>query len=187
MREYDNPNLVKNKTAIFLNLHFGLDFMSDSEAAEELKIHFYTQECAHPDVELMHMFLQNTADETRNFLNRAYELSQLEYNPIDNYDRYEEWEDNTEGKSDVKSGSENKIFEYPMNTTAEKAVNRGINSGDSSNEMTGKSSHKGHIRGNIGVKTVSAMLSEEMSISERLRRLKKLFCDQYEDLFMLSI
>ena len=184
---YNNPNLVKNKTEIFLNLHFGLNFMTDTEAADELKTNFYTQECAHPDPEIMHMYLQNFADESRDFLNYCYSMSQLDYNPIDNYDRYEEWADETEGTSDIKSAGENKIFEYPMNTTIEKAVNRGINSGDSSNEMKGKSKHTGHSHGNIGVTTVAQMLSGEMDISEKLRKLKKLFCDQFDELFIISI
>ena len=184
---YDNPNLVKNKTEIFLNLHFGLDFITDSEAAEELKIHFLTEECVFPNTELMHIKLQNIADESRDFLNRVYELSLKEYNPIDNYDRLEEWTDETEGQSTVESAGENKIMEYPMNTTAEKAVNRGTNSGNSKNDMTGKSTHTGRMHGNIGVMTVASMLEGEITLAEKLRKLKKLFCDQYDDLFMITI
>ena len=185
--EYKNPNLVMNKTEIFLNLHFGLDFMTDSEAADELKKHFFTQECVHPNTELMHFYLQNIADESKDFLNKVYALSLVEYNPIDNYDRYEEWTDESEGNSKVNSNSQNKVYEYPMNTTDEKAVNRGDSSGESSSDMTGTSRHTGHLRGNIGVTTAAQMLQGEIDLAEKLKKLKKIFCDQFDDLFMITI
>lgn len=186
---YKNPNLVMNKTEIFLNIKFGLTWMTDAEARKELKNHFLLQECVYPDIDLMELVLQEYADHARDYLNRLYELQMhnKEYNPVENYDRYEDWTENSNANSHSKSDSVGDNYEFPMNTTTKKQVSNSIGSGTSDSNASGNAVHNGHIHGNIGVTTGAQMIQGEVDIAEIIYKLKEVFCKQFDDLFMITI
>ena len=107
---------------------------------------------------------------------KQYATTKYEYNPIDNYDRYEEWTDKGSGSrgekttsssdtsgSTVRSGSaynERDFVERDMDrNTGEQSADF---SGDISTENS--STHSGHIHGNIGVTTTQSMIKQEREI-----------------------
>lgn len=186
---YDNPNMVMNKPEIFLNVKFGLTWMTDTEARKELKNHFLTEECVYPDIELMALKLQEYADHSRDYLNRLYELQMRnkEYNPVENYDRYEEWTDHSTQSSTSHSDSQGDTFQFPMNTTAKKQVGNQIDSMTGTSSGTGDGTHNGHIHGNIGVTTGAQMIQGEADVAQLIYKLKDEFCKQFDDLFMITI
>lgn len=101
----------------------------------------------------------------------------LEYDPISNYDRHEEWTD--EGESNpgtivttAQQGYENSGF-------VDAAQSR------SSGKDTAKSSHKGRTWGNIGVTTSQQMLTQERSVANF--NLYQIIIEDFKNRFCLQI
>lgn len=83
-----------------------------------------------------------------------------EYDPISNYDRREEWTDDSEGSSTATSTATGKQAGY---NSQELVTSDGSESGGSS---SGKSSskHVGIVRGNIGVTTSQQMIEAQRKV-----------------------
>lgn len=98
---------------------------------------------------------------------RIYKAVNMEYNPLENYNRNERWTDNDRGQASGKSNSTstNKIVGYP----SEDFVNREQDTGNASSSSSSmlNSTHSGNISGNIGVTTSQQMLNQELDVAER--------------------
>lgn len=102
----------------------------------------------------------------------------LEYNPIENYDRMEEWEDNsngnsigeTNGNTSLNSINENKVSAFDSDLYQPDSYNSNTSNGnDNSSTKTNSSNnskHVGRVHGNIGVTTTQQMLESELSLAE---------------------
>lgn len=111
-----------------------------------------------------------------------YDALQLEYDPIYNYDRFEKWEDNSSGNTSdsgksngntvAKSQNDNLVTAFDRNTLVENERDTSESSGNDSNTYsndgshTDKSTHEGHLYGNIGVTTSQQMLESELDLAE---------------------
>ena len=113
-----------------------------------------------------------------------------DWNPIENYDRYEEWKDThseegsstskgtAKGKDDFKGDGTNEALKSAYDSAAYSpdaktvAGNHNVSQTESetgaeaSDKREGGSTHEAHIHGNIGVTTSAAMLKEFYGISE---------------------
>ncbi len=80
--------------------------------------------------------------------NRMAEALSATYDPVENYNRHEEWEDGS------NSEAQNQVAGYNGNTMTD------------SDKATafGNSRHSGRIHGNIGVTTNQQMITEEMTM-----------------------
>lgn len=114
--------------------------------------------------------------------NKMWNTTKLEYNPIENYDRQEEWTDNNKINSKVQSKDVGTGKNH--STDISKAagfdsgnlVTSGQNDNDSNNESTqignseGNSNeelkHTGHVHGNIGVTTSQQMIEKERRVAD---------------------
>ena len=85
------------------------------------------------------------------------------YDPLHNYDRYEEWSDS--GSSQVAG----------FNQAA-----------DMADRDAAQSDHTGHIYGNIGVTTAAQMIAGEMDIRTRFNLLD-VICDSFKDEFCVQV
>ena len=102
----------------------------------------------------------------------------LEYNPVENYDRMEEWEDNSNGNSNGETSgttslngtNENRVSAYDSDFYQPDSHNTNSSIGnDSSTTKTDTSNvnkHVGRVHGNIGVTTTQQMLESELSLAE---------------------
>ena len=90
------------------------------------------------------------------------EALELEYNPIENYDRIEEWTDSSKGTGNDKAQSDSYVSAYDSNTL--QTDGRNVSTSDTS--MTNDATHKGRTHGNIGVTTSQQMLQSELDIAE---------------------
>lgn len=88
---------------------------------------------------------------------RLYKTTQLEYNPIENYDRIEEWEDESAGNGDGSSRDSATAFNSERLKTA--AGN------EYESRTSNKATHKGRTHGNIGVTSAQTMIMQEREIS----------------------
>ena len=121
----------------------------------------------------------------------------IEYEPLDNYNRHEEWDDEGTGERENKTTAESSrsigteseeehadttentrsAFDSESYQPHDKSETSGSSSGstDTTDSMEGsgtleektgnKSSHKGHLWGNIGVTTSQQMLQSELDIA----------------------
>lgn len=83
-----------------------------------------------------------------------------EFNPVENYDRIEEWTDT--GSSQSAGESTGSVAGYNTDTLSPSS------SDASSGSSSGESTHKGRVHGNIGVVTAPKMLQEFMEIEPQL-------------------
>jgi hypothetical protein len=88
---------------------------------------------------------------SQNSWHRMQDALTASYSPIENYDRYEDWEDGN------TSEAESQVAAYNDSTmaNADRATSKG----------TGK--HTGHLHGNIGVTTNQQMITEEMEMRSK--------------------
>ena len=102
----------------------------------------------------------------------------VQYDPLNNYDRHEEWTDNDKvsGKTETAAGV-NTTGQDELSVTAydsdqyhnkEKTDSSGTSesTGSSETNTDGTSTHSGHLYGNIGVTTSQEMLREELDVQK---------------------
>lgn len=133
-------------------------------------------------------------------LSRIYDALTAEYNPLHNYDRFEEWKDNegrkysstvnaghkatdspdytvsqtTDGSTEHQVSADNSSSYQPdykdtINAGATKTSGKAQDLSETSNsktmdEETHNFTHNGHLYGNIGVTTSSAMIVETLEM-----------------------
>lgn len=132
---------------------------------------------------------------------KMWNTTKLEYNPIENYDRQEDWTDNNQTNSNVQSTDTGKGKNH--STDISKAagfdsgnlVTSGQNDNDSTNEstQTGKSEgnskeelkHTGRVHGNIGVTTSQQMIEEERRVADW--NMYDYLIDKFKQKFLLLI
>lgn len=96
----------------------------------------------------------------------------IDFNPIENYDRYEETSDTGSVSAQDHStatgsgSSEDKVSAYDSSTyqPSAQANSTSGSSSDASSSSSSNNTHISHIHGNIGVTTSSALLSEAYDI-----------------------
>lgn len=121
-------------------------------------------EVAYPDANFLQLVTNNFFDKYRQTFENWWRASQEEYNPIYNYDRFEELRDGTKEKGSAKSNTsgttENDVSAYDTsNYQHESRVNDKSNvASETENQRDYSASN--HIYGNIGVTTSTAMVIE---------------------------
>lgn len=101
-----------------------------------------------------------------------------EYNPIENYDRIEEWQDSTTNTSrytnsanNTSSGStKEQVYGYndlqtPADNSANTSESTSADTSDSAGTGTSAGTRKGRVHGNIGVTTTQKMLEGERQVA----------------------
>lgn len=91
---------------------------------------------------------------------RWYIALSEEYNPLHNYDRYEDINENTNSNGNNKSTSTNTRSSFDSSNY--EPHDRNSYDGDSS--ATGSLNHNAHMYGNIGVTTSAQMLEGELEV-----------------------
>lgn len=101
-----------------------------------------------------------------------------DYNPIENYDRMEEWEDTstntsryTNSANNTSSGStKEQVYGYndlktPADNSASTSASTSADTSDSTGTGTSTGSRRGRTHGNIGVTTTQEMLESERRVA----------------------
>lgn len=132
---------------------------------------------------------------------KMWNTTKLEYNPIENYDRQEDWTDNNKTNSKVQSKDVGTGKNH--STDISKAagfdsgnlVTSGQNDNDSTNESTqignseGNSNeelkHTGRVHGNIGVTTSQQMIEEERRVADW--NMYEYLIDKFKQQFLLLV
>ena len=138
------------------------------------------RECAelevlYPQPSAMKFFIAEWAKERLPVWNRLESTLHYDYDPISNYDRKEEWTDESSGRSE--GTSENQTAGYnSADANVPESKNTASSSANRQNKRTGRA------YGNIGVTTTQQMIEQERRISEFdidhiiINEFKKTFC-----------
>lgn len=138
------------------------------------------RECAelevlYPQPDALKFFVGEWAKERLPVWERLAATLSYEYDPISNYDRREEWTDESSGSAEGTSENQTAGFN---NTSANVPDSRNT----ASSSASGKNKRTGRAYGNIGVTTTQQMIEEERRISEFdidhviIQEFKKTFC-----------
>lgn len=145
-------------------------------------------EILYPEPSFLKMLIEVWSKKELPTWQRFYNAALLEYNPIENYDRKEDWTENETGNRNVNSTSS---AHSEGNTTGSTIhyvhgyndVGQIVQSADQSSTVpetdatatdsgsesrTGSNTHSGRIHGNIGVTTSQQMLQSEIDIAPKL-------------------
>lgn len=92
------------------------------------------------------------------------EALEIEYNPLENYDRHEQFENsgNVTGKADATSTNTGKVTAYDSETLKTNDEQSNVDHSDSEGHTAGRGTS--HIHGNIGVTTSQQMLQAELDV-----------------------
>lgn len=184
---YPSSNMVINHQSIFLPIKFGLDWVEDTQMRDLMLNYYLTQDMAYPDESLMVLKLQNKANLISDYWNKLYKLRSIEYQPIENYDRYEDIQETGISKGKSSNSGTSLYSEFPMESPLKKSVNNTDSNTEANSEANTNGTRKAHIHGNIGVTTSQQMLESEINLQKQLSMLKQLYIKEYEDLFFINL
>ena len=184
---YPSSNMVINHQSIFLPIKFGLDWVEDTQMRDLMLNYYLTQDMAYPDESLMVLKIQNKANLISEYWNKLYNLKSIEYQPIENYDRYEDITETGKSNGSSKSSGTSLYSEFPMESPLKKSVNNTDSNTEANSEANTNGTRKAHIHGNIGVTTSQQMLESEINLQKQLSMLKQLYIKEYEDLFFINL
>lgn len=176
-------------------------FVVPDEMNKELIINNILLECAemeiiYPESDIMKNAIGLWSNKQLESWERMYKAMQLEYDPIYNYDRFEEWLDSNQSTAQSNSNTtanRNGTTKHQVN-----AFNSGITDSnsdtitnndkdttttDSNNSNIGE--HSGHLYGNIGVTTSQQMLQSEIDVSKFI--VTDYIIDQFKERFCLLV
>ena len=135
-------------------------------------------EVLYADADFVHDSIRVWSSKWYHTFERWVKVLNTSYDPLNNYDRHEEWEDENDGTGTVtgkttdKSSAnvKNKISAYNSSTmqpdTESDSSGSGESTLDNTNKTHNKNVRKGRAYGNIGVTTSQQMLREELSVAE---------------------
>lgn len=165
-----DSNLFKN-----LTLPDGLD---RETAINSILLRAGDFEVMYPDFDFMEEMIGVISKKWQRTFQKWYEALQLEYNPIENYDRHEDWTDTDNRKTDstssdtsqASSQTDTAVTTYDSDTyhpdNQSKSNQSASSNGKDSTTDNGQSIHTGHTHGNIGVTTSQQMLEAELKLQE---------------------
>lgn len=165
-----NDDLFKNMT-----VPSGVD---KSKLIDTILMNGAEFEMVYDDADFVQFLIGTWSNKWYRTLQKWSEALAIEYNPLENYDRMEDWTDakksselNTASSTSSGTGSnEDKKSAYDSSTY--QPYLKSDTSSTGSNESTGLSSgdeegtHTGRTHGNIGVTTSQQMLQAELDISK---------------------
>lgn len=136
----------------------------------------------YPDGDFMEMIIGVWSKKELPIWQAMYNSTVLEYNPIENYDRYEdvtrEIESESSGSSssdsNTKTGGDSTLSRTAFDSYDQRAAQNQHDdhetdtesSGESSTESSGKETVSTHMHGNIGVTTAAQMIAGYREISD---------------------
>lgn len=149
---------------------------------KELIINNILLECAemeiiYPEPDIMKNAIGLWSNKQLESWERMYKAMQLEYDPIYNYDRFEEWHDsntatthsNTNSNLNRKGSTKHQVNAFNSGITDSNIDSIDNTDTDNTNTNSNNSAigaHSGHLYGNIGVTTSQQMLQSEIDISK---------------------
>ena len=183
--EYNNEDLFQNmKIPAGIDRQDLIDNILEQGAAFEI---------LYPDFEYLQFSIGAWSKRWYRTMEKWLKALNVQYDPLNNYDRHEEWTDNDKvsGKTETAAGV-NTTGHDELSVTAydsdqyhnkEKTDSSGTSesTGSSETNTDGTSTHSGHLYGNIGVTTSQEMLREELDVQKfnLIQQITDLFINEF--------
>lgn len=168
---------------------------------KELIINNILLECAemeiiYPEPDIMKNAIGLWSNKQLESWERMYKAMQLEYDPIYNYDRFEEWLDsntatthsNTNSNLNRKGSTKHQVNAFNRGITDSNIDSIDNTDTDNTNTNSNNSAigaHSGHMYGNIGVTTSQDMLLSEVNVSKFI--VQDYIIEQFKERFCLLV
>lgn len=130
--------------------------VSAGDVLPELIAEMAELEVVYPSAETMKISISSWSKSRVSAWNRIAAALDAEYSPIENYDRYEDWNDQGRSTGDYLT----KVAGF---NEAAKMQDQSSNK----QSTTSGSDHSGHIHGNIGVTMAQQMIEAELNLRTR--------------------
>jgi len=150
------------------------------------------------DPEILKMFIRDWSAEKVSLWGRLWELAETEYNPIENYNRYEE-NDFTHGKQTTDTlnttvqdngGIHDKVYGFNSETATNQDERNTNNTehttGTNTRANSGTDRERIHQYGNIGVTTSQQMAEQELALRPKLD-IYKYIIEEFKQEFCILI
>ena len=98
------------------------------------------------------------------YLDELYKTLFYEYNPIENYDRYEEYTDTSNNTANTTTNSSTHAGVAGFDSAAMQPDSETTDNGNTQASSNGTLNHNAHIHGNIGVTTAAQMIQGQRDI-----------------------
>lgn len=113
----------------------------------------------------------------------------IEYNPLENYDRMENWMDvnhnSASSSGNIGGSNTNSVSAYDTNEMSPHDSSVSSSNSSSNGSSDGNSTHTGRTHGNIGVTTSQQMLQSELDIARF--NIYQHICDLFIDELLLAV
>lgn len=160
---------IKSNNDVFENMILpdGID--------KELVTNTILEQCAefeilYPDFDYMKFSIGLWSQRWNRTFQKWYDDLQIEYNPIYNYDRTEEWTETDSGTASssdsASSTSDNYVTAYNSDVLRQESRNSATSTGTQTAETENENVKSGRAYGNIGVTTTVQMLTEDLKFAE---------------------
>lgn len=155
------------------------EMVMPADIIKEDVIYTILEQCAefeviYPDYDYLKMSIGLWSRRWNRTFSKWVKALSIDYDPLYNYDRTEEWTEDETGTGNTKSSgsnsnqSDNLVVAYESDTLHEKERDTvtGTNTIDSDINTTRNNIRKGRTYGNIGVTTSQQMLESELDIAK---------------------
>lgn len=157
--------------------------LSNDDLINEIITECADLEIMYPDPHVMERLIRQWATSALPSWKRLYLTTIMEFNPVENYDRYEEYHDESEGAVEVKN-SETENFVSGFNSSNYEPSGKSTAKGKTVNDAS--ADRTGHLHGNIGVTTNTQMLKEAQNFYTGFN-INKHIVESFKDRFCLLI
>lgn len=134
--------------------------MDGDNVKDNLLLETESMEILYPNTLFLKAAITVWAAERKEVWDKLYDTTQLQYNPIENYDRNEESETTNTGGQSGSSTVTNSNTSYNSDTF--KDTGKSVSSGTNTANSNGK--YKSRVHGNIGVTTSQQMIEAERNV-----------------------
>lgn len=151
------------------------DGVTADDVLPELTAELAELEVIYPSTIIMKNAIASWSKSRVSAWNRIAAALNAEYNPVENYDRYEDWND----KADSVGGYLNKVAGFNI-------ADQMQDQSSSKQSTTSGSTHSGHVHGNIGVTMAPQMISAELDLRTK-HDIADVIISQFKQRFCLMV
>lgn len=151
------------------------DGVTAGDVVPELTAELAEMEVIYPSASIMKNAIASWSKSRVSAWNRIAAALDAEYSPVENYDRYEDWND----KANSTGGYLNKVAGF-------NAADDMQNQSSSDQSTTSGSTHSGHVHGNIGVTMAQQMVSAEIDLRTK-HDIAHVIISQFKQRFCLMV
>ena len=123
-------------------------------------------EVIYPDGDFMQFAIKNWSARTQEAMARIYEALHKEFDPIENYDRYEDYTDNGSGSASGNTTGMSTHDKSAFDSSLYSLDTMDTDTADTATEYNNELTHTAHVHGNIGVTTAQQMIDAQLKLFE---------------------